>query len=506
MAEIDSSIVRYLIIATITDTQYLRGLRHLWMPNLVGSGWQWVAQKSFEYLDRFGEAPGSSIEAMWAADTKLNKETKEEIGDFLSSLNDEWQSAGQNADYLLDETEKYFARELYLQTAADLEGAIADGNMERAKQIIANSKPKQIITSLPSNPFKDRESLKAIFDDRNRSLVRLGGAFQEMVGSQIIPDSFVAFLGKEKVGKTWLKQSIVFGALTAGSNVLFLQCGDLSDFQQKARLMVQITGRNYKPKYCGRLMLPIQDCLRNQDASCNEANASTSIIINHEAKPYPQLARYEEAPDHKPCFNSICPRRLPSSWWEPVDPCSVLTEEEAWLAFQRFDLVAGEKIRLGCYLSKEICVRDIATKIGQMEDNTGWKPDVVVIDYADNLAPEPGSSNEYRHQVNANWEAMRRLSQDRHISVVTATQAPKETKGRLLRDNDMTEDKRKKAHVTAFFGLNKDVFDKRRGWMRINPLVIREDDYDTEDQAVVMQLVQRGRVNVGSFWYRRNTD
>jgi superfamily I DNA/RNA helicase len=49
----------------------------------------------------------------------------------------------------------------------------------------------------------------------------------------------------------------------------------------------------------------------------------------------------------------------------------------------------------------------------------------------------------------------------------------------------MSEDKRKKAHVTGFFGLNRDNHDKGMGWLRINSLLAREDDSD--DNAEVAE-------------------
>ena len=501
------SIVRHLMAATVTDTKFLSGLKTIWVDGLVGPSWLWLASKCFEYLDQYGEAPGRNIEPVWAADTILDEETKEDIGKLLSVLSEEWEAGPKyNADHLLLEAERYFSRELYLQNAIDLEAAAEAGDLELAKEIVSRSKPKQILQPTAVNPFEDREGLAAVFREKDESLVNLGGAFQELVGSQIVSDSFVALLGKEKVGKTWILQSIVFAGMKAGTNVLFLQCGDLSPFQQRARLAVQMTGRNYKMKYNGRLLSPVPDCLRNQDGSCEkESTEGVSIITNYDSKPYPKLEKFKNALEHSPCQHLFCQDRVFSSWWEEVDPCPVLTEGEAWESYRRFNRAVGDKLRLECFSSREISVDGIRTKINQMEDSTGWVPGLVVIDYADNLDIEPGSPREYRHQINDTWEALRRLSQDRGISVVTATQAPRDT-GRVLRDTDMSEDKRKKAHVTAFFGLNKDEHDKRRGWMRINPLVVREDDYDVMSQVVVFQLIQRGRPNLASFWYRRAQD
>jgi hypothetical protein len=139
-----------------------------------------------------------------------------------------------------------------------------------------------------------------------------------------------------------------------------------------------------------------------------------------------------------------------------------------------------------------------------MKDQQGWVPDVVIVDYFDILAPESNIS-EFRHQENARWEAGRRLSQEWGCALITVTQATRESYDRrLLKLKFTSEDKRKHAHLTAYFGMNKDEHDKARGWLRINSLLVREDDFATNDQLTVLQHIQRGKPNICSFWHIRN--
>jgi hypothetical protein len=126
-------------------------------------------------------------------------------------------------------------------------------------------------------------------------------------------------------------------------------------------------------------------------------------------------------------------------------------------------------------------------------------PDVIIIDYADNLAPE-NAREEPRHQVNRTWKMLRGLSQERHCLVVTATQAA----GRSYKKNsvemeDYSEDKRKYAHVTACFGLNQTPEEKRAGLMRIGPIVMREDEFFAEEEVYIGQALRLGRPLLFSF-------
>jgi hypothetical protein len=104
---------------------------------------------------------------------------------------------------------------------------------------------------------------------------------------------------------------------------------------------------------------------------------------------------------------------------------------------------------------------------------------VVVIDYADILAPEPGATKEdYRHQINVTWQALRRLSQDYHVLVVTATQSDASSYGaRILRREHFSEDKRKYAHVTGMVGINQTEEEQGKGIFLLNWILLREGSY-----------------------------
>ena len=129
----------------------------------------------------------------------------------------------------------------------------------------------------------------------------------------------------------------------------------------------------------------------------------------------------------------------------------------------------------------------------------GFIPDVIVIDYADNLAPE-NTREEYRHQQNRTWKMLRGLSPERHCLVVTATQANTASYDQTtLTMKNFTEDKRKYAHVTGMFGLNQSTEEKRAGLMRLNSLVMREDEFYAEDEVNVAQAIWKGAPLLFSF-------
>jgi len=494
--------------ATITSTKFLRGLRSLWRDDLAGIGWRWLADKCFRYLDEYGEAPGRNIEAIWESDDSLDPEVRDDLESILSRLSEEWWESGEevNPDLLLKAAEDHFTRELFLTKAAEIEMAVEAGDLARAREITEKElKPPALLDVQIVNPADNPEDWKAAFSEDSRPLVKLGGAFQEQVGFQIVRDSFVAFLGKEKVGKTWLLQAVAFGSVKAGSRVLFCQCGDLSMAQQLRRFGIQLTGRSDRSRYNGQILSPVPDCVHSQSGECQrkERIGSGSVIRDATKEPYPELEPFEAQSGYEPCAWK-CPEFQGSSWWEQIPPESDLTWEEAYGAYQKWDRASGGRMRVRRFPNRRATIQALDEGVRRIWEVHGWKPDVVVVDYLDIFAQEPGSPREFRHQEDARWSAARRFAEEWNCAFITATQATRETyRRRLLSEGDSSEDKRKAAHVTAYFGLNRDVHDKRRRWLRINPLFIRDDDFDVHDQVTVLQLLQRGRPNLASFWYRK---
>lgn len=502
--------IRLIEKAVITDAKFLSGFRHIWRPDRNATETLlWLVPKALEHLDKYGEAPGRNLEMILASDPSVSHELRDSLADLFADLSEEWEREGKpdyNSEYILEQAAAYLELEIYGTVQADLEAAWQARDVEAARQALEQAKPIEVARISAVNPIREPERIRKAFQSRSISLVNLGGALQEMVGNVIVRDSFVAFLAGEKVGKTWFLQAIEFGAMRAGSNVLCFQCGDLSEGQKIGRMAIQITGRNIKPKYNVPLLSPVIDCASNQDGSCSKAGSEGGIILDKESKPYLKLMSFQEAGEwYVPCQDTGCKDYRFASWWESVPACDDLSEEEAIEAWRRYDRATGDLFRLECFTNDTATVQQMDLAMTMLYEKTGWKADLVIDDYPDIHAPEPGSSKEFRHQENAKWKAQRRMSQKWNCAWVSVTQANQVGQdSRLLKPKHFGEDKRKKAHPTDAFGLNQDEHDKQKGIMRVNPLISRDDAYDIRDQVAVLQLLQRGRPNLSSHWLWRN--
>ena len=106
-----------------------------------------------------------------------------------------------------------------------------------------------------------------------------------------------------------------------------------------------------------------------------------------------------------------------------------------------------------------------------------------------------------RNQQNKIWQRLRRLSQEKHCLVVTATQADAASfESHTLKLHNFSEDKRKFGHCTAMYGINQnDPEEKDLRMMRLNELVIREGTSSTFRQVRLLQCLEMGRPFLGSY-------
>jgi hypothetical protein len=152
-----------------------------------------------------------------------------------------------------------------------------------------------------------------------------------------------------------------------------------------------------------------------------------------------------------------------------------------------------------CYPNSTLTVRRIEADLDRLEKTDDFVPDIVVVDYADLLVPE-NTRVDIRHQQDEIWRNLRRVSQDRHVLLLTATQAPARSYGKKTLDKShFSEDKRKNAHVTGTIGLNVIQEEKWRKIVRVNIVLKREGYFNENEYCSVLQCLEMGRFFLGSF-------
>lgn len=260
------------------------------------------------------------------------------------------------------------------------------------------------------------------------------------------------------VHNTWEMIDLAYTAMEQRRKVAFFEIGDLTQHQLIRRMAIRACRRPLKPK---TVWYP------------------TSIERDPEEEDKVHVEREEK----------------------------VFEGELAWQeALRRMAKIQQKKLRsdesyfrLSCHPTFSVNIQQIEN-ILQSWERHDWVPDVVIIDYADNLAP-PYGSGEGRDAINETWGRMRGLSQSWHNLVITATQATRASySAKVVTREHPSEDKRKLAHATAMVGINTTHDEKTKGVSRRNWVVLREEEFFEEKCVYVAGCLAVGRPIILSTW------
>ena len=428
---------RQVLIGMLVSRAVLGPIAARWEANLFPSRYaNLVGGWAVEHYRKYKRPPGRDIAGYldaWA-ETGHDREVISAVESLLAGLSEEYERLKKSVspDYILDQAAKLFNRNRLADLRERIESHLENGDVEKAEQLVERFRKVEIGLGAGIDVLTEEEAMQTAFENRAEIIVQLPDAVGNFFGPALSRDSLISFMGKEKIGKSFWLQKLAWLGVEQGRNVAYFEVGDMSQAQVLRRFAALAAGR---PLNAGRYDYP---------TNLEPVGETTTLpIIRHE--------RLE------------CRRDL--------------THEEAIAAMAKVGgRVGGSRFKLSCHPNSSISVSGIEAILEGWERD-GWAADVIVIDYADILAPLDGRA-ETRDQINATWKAMRALSQRRHCLVVTATQADADsyTAGTLGRDN-FSEDKRKYSHVTGMVGINQNAKEKDAGIYRLNWIVLRELEF-----------------------------
>lgn len=434
------------VTALVTSTPVLGQVASQWASSRFASPWaNLVGGWCVDYYRRYGEAPGRNIEGLFRtwAESAPDSETVAIVEGFLAGLSDEYEAAATvNPSAQVDELARLFRRVSLGRLKDDIEAHLDAGQLEKAEEVAQGFNRVQLGSSSGTNFFHDPEALKAVFaQDASESLITYGqDAIDSLFRHRLCRGQFVAFMGPEKSGKTRILLDLAVRALEQRRRVAFIEIGDETKEDLHHRLLVRALGR------------PI---VSETGEWPYTVTIPKSISIDKQTK----------------ALEVEVKQRI---YQAPLD------EARALKLIKKFNL---NKVRSRRVYYKDVVFPNLAVGVDDIRSLlTQWAledftPDVVIIDYADNLAPPPGRL-ESRDQINRNWQLLRALSQETHTLLITATQARRDSYDRkLITRSHITDDKRKLAHATAVFGLNVLDDEKEQEVTRLNVVVGRKGKY-----------------------------
>lgn len=435
---------RQILTGMIVDPVVVGKIAAKWTRDgLFASKWaNLIGMWCCKYFLKYGTAPKAQIESIfgsWASSGERSKEQVQLVDKFLSGLSDEYERLAQelNPDWVVDLAGKHFQAVALNKLAEDVKGDLELNDPERAATRVAEFGRIELGMGSGIDVFEDLAALEDVFGEQANSLIEWPTNFRLFFGDSLANDTFVSFLAPEKRGKTHALLEIAYLAAKQGKRAAFFSVGDMSERQVMARLAVRASGHPMVAReWPAVVKKPIS--IKKDDEG--------KSVVEHEEKEFD-------------------------------GPLSVGKARDAFAKLARNR--AGKKLKLSVHPNSSIGVDGIASILKDW-DGDGWTPDFVIIDYADNLEPPPHANKDFRHATNEIWKQLRRLSQERHCCLVTATQADSASfdKVTMTRSN-FSEDKRKLSHVTGMIGINQTPEEEDRGVIRLNWIVRREAEFRT---------------------------
>lgn len=435
---------RTLLAAMILHTSVLEQISLHLQNNAKPFRSKWsniIAGWCLEHFTQYQKAPRTAVRNLFTqyAVGARDQDSVETIETFLVGLSEEFseKKAEINKDFLVDLASKYFRKVKLERTVREAEAALNKDDVEFAETCLASYSGISFASSDWIDPTLSEEVLEALQGSDNQPLIQFRGDLGTFLSPQFERDGFISFVGPEKRGKSFFLLETAWQALVQRRRVLYYVVGDMSKKQVIRRLVTRAIRR---PLRAGSVQRPI---------SIMRKGKGVSVEIDPRS--------YRESVSHQ-------------------DAVRAMRETLAKTG------AAESRLKLKCVGPSSLSASDIEKDV-RLFAHRGWIPDVVVVDYADNLAPEPNSKSwDYRHQVNESWKVMRRISSDHHLLFVTATQAAASSyNNAVIRKSDFSEDKRKNAHVTGMLGINQTSEEKSQGVYRLNWVFVRDGGWSDNE-------------------------
>lgn len=492
----DDTIETLIATAMIMSNSFNLKVRTLFNPDYIqNSTLRVICDRSLIYFNENDKSPGLGlIRDIFDVEAEyIDEPTNRLIDQFLLKVKERYDE-GQtiNDDYVWEVASEYFTkRELKIRidkAAKYLEA----GRPEEAEKQFVQYKKVAYQTSGWFNPFEEEE-IKSLFLDEETGVFEFPGVLGKIIGP-IERGWFVGILGAFKRGKSWMLQDIGVIGLRKRLKVAFISL-EMKKRNVKERLYRNISSLGAREGEAA-FIFPVFDCGINQNNECRNPLRMNRL---------PAPPEFEPGNPYSPC--DVCRGMRNSEYVLSTYFDQRIVPEfsygNAYKQVRGFRTMFGKNnLFINCYPRFTANLQDIIRDLWLLEQETGFVPDVIIIDYADILKI---SGKEKIEEIDYIWKMCASLAAERQAIVFTASQG---NRGSLYKPNmeqdDLAEWIGKLAHVDIFLGLNQSREEKKKKLLRVNLLGHRHKEFNESDQVLLLQQLEIGKFALEDELYRAN--
>lgn len=494
--EINNSVEEKILTGLIVSSHFCREAQNLIHKDIfqnpyakIISGW------AIDYYKKYGESIQKHIQDVFEIekDTTLKEEDKNIISVFLSRLSTKYEEEVDfNVSYLLDKTVWYSKKQSLKNTSERIQHLLELDKIDEAEKEIAKYKKISKEVSGIFDPLCKEEIDKYFSEvnDKSNIVLRLPGAVGDLMGD-LERHWLVGILAPTKRGKTFWQQEFAVTAVMERRRVFFVSL-EMDKTRVKKRLYKRLTGfADRTDDY----VYPCFDCVRNQKGDCRkkERTNQVKLLTSEGVKP-----QYDRSSPYNPCVSCRGKKDFILGTWFTTLRKEGMKRNSTIKILQGIKQAFGDRLRIKSYPKFSANIHDIMADLQQLEENENFIPDVIIIDYADILAPEDTRVTG-RERIDETWKTMGRMADEYHALVISASQSNRQSfKKKYVEEVDASEDIRKIANSDLFIALNQTPQEKRESVMRINVIADRDGEFDSFQSALVLQQLSIGQVCLDS--------
>lgn len=461
--KIDSGLEKKFLTSMVTSKQFLISNIGLIDPEIYSAKYfKLIAGWCRDYFAEYNDAPGRVIESIfhaWVDKEQAEDEDTEAISDFLSSLSESYdESPDVNVPYLTSKHTEFVRNKRMSILAEKITGALSYGDYEQAAEVITAYREVPNTGMTGFDPMQGKEHYVSAFSQDRKCLIHhLPQDAIDFFGPTLTLGGFLALQGSAKRKKTFWLYEFAYRALLSGLRVAFFQVGDLTKDEQVMRWALRIAQHPIFLEDCAGVQVPVSLTLSKGPQG-----------------PVPEI------------IYSTKTFKTP------------LTIDMAWQAIRTFSFKNkisksdSPSIMFDIHPMTTINVKGVDLILKRWRQELDFSPEIILIDYADILAPENPKLNKL-DQVNETWQRLRRLSQEWNALVITPTQANKASYTvKTQSAMNVADNQLKLAHVTAMLGLSQTHEEISQGIMRLNWINRRSGRWDPTDTLWTAQCLPLG--------------
>ena len=401
-----------------------------------------------DYFKKFKEAPKKNIIKLYRShiDELKDESLQENILTFIEKLDKDYDSIKvSNEDFAIQNAIKYLKARSLKNFSEDIDSYIASGDIEKAENCVTKFRKVEIASGEGVSLLEDSDIITESFTEEQDLLFAYPGDFGRLIGD-IHREDFIAFLAPMKAGKTF--QLVDFGIEALKNNLKVVMYSlEMSRTNMIKRVWTALSGQITK-----------------------------DIEI--------EVPYFEEDGDKWRIEKKVVNKKA----------SSVLEVKKKQTSLKR--LFRGGAFRIYAEPAYSMTVESLENKLDDLAYE-GFYPDVIIIDYADIMAPS--DKNEYRQQIDGIWKRLRALAQKRKAVVVTASQTNRGAISSEVNAESISEDIRKLAHVTSMVSISKPKAYKKNSLVIFSQIALR-DGIPELRKVIATQNLSIGRPVLESHW------